>query len=124
MPDLASYSSDSFEHDALLAGPADLLVEQKVTLVSGQNVTRGTVLGKITASGKYAANNSASADGSEAPVAIAADDCDASAADAECIVYVAGIFNETELVYGGADTADTVRAALHDLGIYLRKGMA
>lgn len=122
--DLAGFSSVSgTANDALLAGPADILVERKGILASGQSVVRGQVLGLITASGKYAANDSASADGSEDPVAISIYDVDASAADAEILVYIGGIFNETEMTFGGTDDADTVRDALRDIGIQLRKGM-
>lgn len=124
MSDRANITSATQSYDALLAGPADQLIEAKVTLITGQNVVRGTVLGKITASGKYNKSLSAAADGSQTPVAIAAEDCDATAADGEMMIYTAGIFNETELTIGTAHTANSIRDGLHDLGIYLRKGMA
>jgi len=122
MPDIASISSDSFAHDSLLAGTAEALVEKKVTLLSGQNVLRRTVLGKITASGKYVKSLSASADGSEVPAAIAADDSDASAADADCMIYTAGIFNADALILGAGHTIASITDGLHDKGIYLRNG--
>lgn len=99
-------------------------VEKKETIVSGAgNLVAGTVLGKITASSKLQTVNSGNVDGSENPYAVLAHDVDASAADAEAIVYHTGHFNETALTFGGADTADTHRAALRDLDIHLSKNV-
>jgi hypothetical protein len=55
---------------------------EKITLVSGQNLKAGTVLGKITASGKYTILAPASELGQEVAAAVLWADCDASAADA------------------------------------------
>ena len=41
-----------------------------VTIVTGQNLAAGTVLGKITASGKYAAYSNAASDGTEVAAGI------------------------------------------------------
>ena len=62
----ASFSSTDYPFDKLFGGPAPI-VERKITVLSGQNLTRGAVLGKITASGKYILSLSAAVDGS--PVA-------------------------------------------------------
>lgn len=58
----------------------------KVTLISGQNLAAGTVLGKITASGKYTLHDAAAADGSQTAAAILYDATDASAGDTPCVV--------------------------------------
>lgn len=52
-----------------------------VIIASGNSVKAGAVLGKIAASGKYVAVAPGASDGSEDAVAVAYDDCDASAAD-------------------------------------------
>lgn len=52
-----------------------------VTIVTGQNLVAGTVLGKITASGKYAAYSNAAADGTEVAAGILFEAVDATAAD-------------------------------------------
>jgi hypothetical protein len=114
----ASFSSETFTPDRLHAGELPL-AHKKVTLLSGENVTRGTVLGKVTASGKYVTSLSASADGSETPDVIAAQDCDASAADAECLVYTRGDFNANALTIGTGHTASSIEAGLRDKNIYL-----
>lgn len=111
---------ETYTPDNLLAGdyPA---VTDIVTILSGQNLTRGACLGKVTASGKHVIVDSGNADGSQHPVAILAEDCDASAADAQAVVYLSGAFNQDQVTFGGADTAATHRAALRDLNIYLKK---
>lgn len=59
----------------------------EVTIASGQGVlTPGTVLGKITASGKYAASPNTGSDGSETAVAVLAYAVDATSADAQAVV--------------------------------------
>lgn len=58
----------------------------KATVVSGQNLTAGTVLGRITASGKYTLHDPAAADGSQNATAILLADCNASAGDARTVV--------------------------------------
>lgn len=58
----------------------------KVTLITGQNLAAGTVLGKITASGKYTLHDNAAADGSQNAAAILYDATDATSADMPCVV--------------------------------------
>lgn len=45
---IVSFASQSFTPDRLIAGPSDELRSRQVTQLTGQNLTRGTVLGKIT----------------------------------------------------------------------------
>ena len=62
----ASFATEgTYTPDGLIAGNSELLVSRKVTVISGQNLARGAVLGKITASGKYVAYSNGAADGSE-----------------------------------------------------------
>lgn len=114
------FTSESYTPDRLHAGDFPIRTLD-VTIASGQNLTRGALLGKITASGKYVLSLAGAADGSQTPVAILAEDLDASAADAQGIVYVSGDFNENAITYGTGHTADSVRAGLRDLNIYLHK---
>lgn len=107
----ASFASTSFDPDRLLAGGEEIR-GVKATLLSGQNLTRGALVGKITASGKYTLSLAASADGSEVPDAILAQDCDASAADTECLVYLRGDFNANSVTFGTGHTATSTAAAL------------
>jgi hypothetical protein len=115
----ASLTTDTQTPDALVAGDADSLVARKVTLITGQNVVRGTVLGKITASGKYNKSLSAASDGSEVPDLICAQDCDATSADADCLAFEAGRFNSGALTLGTAHTVASIKEGLRVKGIYL-----
>ena len=90
-------------HDNLLAGDFPL-VTLPITVVSGENVSRGAVMGKITASGKYKLCTVDSSDGSEVAELVMSMDVDASAADAPGIGYLTGDFNENALTFGSVDT--------------------
>jgi len=63
---------------------------EQVTLISGQNCVAGTVLGKITASGKYTILAPAAADGSQNAIAILGAKTDASAADKRTAIVLGG----------------------------------
>lgn len=58
----------------------------KATLVSGQNLGTGTVLGRITASGKYTLHDPAASDGSQNAVAVLLADCNATAGDTTALI--------------------------------------
>lgn len=53
-------------------------------LISGQNLVAGSVLGKITASGKYTLVNPAAGTGEQVAVAILLDNVNATAGDLPC----------------------------------------
>ena len=59
-----------------------------VTVVSGQNLIAGSVVGKITASEKYAKYDNAAVDGTEVAAGILFDAVDASTADADGVALV------------------------------------
>ncbi len=73
----------------------------------------GTVLGKITASGKYAAHDPAALDGTETAVAVLWGKADATAADVDAVVLLRGptIVNANDLVFTGTPTAPEITAA-------------
>lgn len=115
----ATFDSTAYSPDNLVANNAHLLVTRSITLISGQNLERGAVLGKITASGKYTLSLSAAADGSETPDLILAEATDASSGDVVTIAYARGDFNENALTIGTAHTADSIREGLRAKGITL-----
>jgi hypothetical protein len=109
--------------DNLFAGDKQTFGE-KGTLVSGQNLVRGALLGRITSGGKYTLALSASSDGSQTPDCILAHDCDASAADKECVVYKEGTFNTNAIVLGtGITLTAAVKEALREKGIFFRTNL-
>lgn len=114
---------ENYTPDNLLAGdyPA---VTDIITILTGQVLARGAVLGKITASGKYILCDKAAVDGSQTPVAILAEAVDATAADKQSVVFLSGSFNETKLTLAAGTVANDVRAALRDLNIYIKKVVA
>lgn len=112
--------TETYTPDRLIAGNYGI-VDGEAVLVSGQNLSRGALLGKITASDKFTLCDSTASDGSENPQGILAEDCDASAADKIAPYYLAGEFNEDAVIFGGTDDADTHRDALRDLNIYLKE---
>jgi hypothetical protein len=116
----ASFSSSSEAPDRLIAGDFPLL-SRPITLVSGQDLARGAVLGKITTGGKYTLSLSAAGDGSEVPDAVLALDCDASGGDKATVAHFRGEFNEDELTIGTGHTVDSIREGLRGKGIWLVK---
>jgi len=81
------------------------------TLKSGNNLTRGAVLGKVTASGKYKAYDADATDGSQSIAGILVDDTDATSADKVCSIYTFGNFNIEALV-----TEETIVAGIYNNG--------
>jgi len=115
----AAFTSSSYTPDQLVARRPELLSSRQITLISGQDLTRGALLGKITASGKYTLSLSGSSDGSETPDLILAQDTDASGGDVVTIAYERGDFDENEITFGTAHDADSVREGLRAKGIFL-----
>lgn len=116
-----SLTEQEFTYDSLIVADFPIVTEN-ATIITGQNLSRGCPLGKITASGKLTQLDSSASDGSQNPYAILVDDTDASAADKTAAVYLSGAFNENVvddyLVTGDtiADFKDSFRA----IGIYIK----
>ncbi len=114
----ASYRTDTFSPDKLIAQNAHLLIHEPITLLSGQNLKRGALLGRVTATGKYVLSLSAAADGSQTPVAVLAIDCDASTGgDKVTEAYFRGDFMSNGLILGTGHTLASVKAGLRTLNI-------
>ena len=95
----------------------------RVTVLSGQNLVAGTVVGIVTASGKYVAyDNAGTDDGRRAVAGIIVADANASAADAVGKVLRRGpaIVNKNDLTWAaGIDAGEQATAitAMLALGI-------
>lgn len=117
--------AETFAFDKLFAGNVMPIVAGAGTVVSGAGaLARGTVLGLITASGKLTPVLSSASDGSKDVYCVLAQDVDATSADKTAEVYFTGEFNETALVFGGSDTADTHRVGARKVGIFFKKSIA
>jgi hypothetical protein len=91
---------------------------ETVTLLTGTAYPIGAVLGRITASGKYALSPDTGADGSETAAAVLLYAVDATAADAAGIVLVRGpaIVSRAALAYDGTvDDGTKITAKLGQL---------
>lgn len=110
--------------DSLIAGNAHLLVGRKVTILSGQVLARGAVLGRITTGGKYQLSASAATDGSEDPDLILAEAVDATDGDVSALAYERGDFNANALTLGTGHTVASIRDGLRAKGITLLTAIA
>ena len=113
----------SYSPDNLIAGDFPR-VTRTVTLTGGAALTRGAVLGIVTANGKHTLSASAAGDGSQTPDAILAVDADPSGGDVQALVFLSGEFNENALSFGTGHTADSVRQALRQRSIFLAETIA
>lgn len=95
-----------------------------VTLASGNDLPPGAVLGKVTASGKYAQHNAAATDGTEIAAAVLYAAVDASAADSAAVATARDAeVQAAQLVWRAGVTAPQKTAglaALAAIGIVAR----
>lgn len=96
-----------------------------ITVASGQNLAIGTVLGKITASGKYAAYDNDAVDGTQTAAGILTAAVNASAADAPGVAVVReAIAAKEQLIFGAGVTTqgekDAAYVDLEAIGIVCR----
>jgi len=97
----------------------------EVTILSGENLAVGEVVGKVTASGKYVAYNQDGADGSQTAAGIVIADYDASNGDVQGVIIARdAIITTSNLVWPAdieAAEITTALAALAALGIIVRE---
>lgn len=110
----------TFAPDEFITGDYPMKTEPE-TILSGQNLPARSVLGRVTASGKWVLSLSAAVDGSEVPRAILAEAIDASAGDVDGPVFKSGTYNPTLLNYGAGHDADTVKAAFEGTPLFLHE---
>ncbi len=117
-----SYSSTPYDPDRLLAGDKKLITRE-VTLtyiITTGALVRGTILGMITADGKYGISLSAEITGSEVARAVLAKDADPSGGDLSAIIYDEGEFNENRITIGTGHTLASIREDLRAVGVHLK----
>ena len=123
MAELAN-TMDGVTYDEMFGGTAVSALTANVTvakLSAEANYKRGTLLGVITTSGKYAIVDSAASTGEKvASVALARDLTVGTDNDVTATVYTRGIFNREKLfVKDGSDNATKHEEELRKVGIYL-----
>lgn len=119
-----SITTETVSRDNLfVTGSGFPVVTDYVTIKSGNNLKRGTVLGIITTGGKAVAVDSTKTDGSEIAYAILASNTDATAADTLAPVYLTGEYNGNKLIFGGTDTITNHKTALRKLSIFIKSAV-
>lgn len=78
---------------------------EKVTVVSGQNLKSGELVGKVTASGKYAQYLDGNSDGTEVAAGICYVNTDATAADKVAVIIARGPVVVSKAGLTGLDAA-------------------
>lgn len=97
----------------LFAGESDIVTTQGV-LLEGVAYVGGQVLGRITASGKFAKHDPAASNGAEKAIAILAYDVATPTVNKKEAIYVGGVFNMDALAWNAATDTDLERAAAFD----------
>jgi Bacteriophage lambda head decoration protein D len=88
------------------------------TVLSGEDLSAGEVVGIVTASGKLKLCDSASADGSQVAAAVMTKAVDATGGDVtDQDVLISGEVDGDQLVFGGTDTLADHFDELRDVGI-------
>lgn len=113
----------TFDPTSLFAGGDDF-EWREVTVKQAGQLTRGTLLGRITATDKYIASVAGAADGSQlaANLVILAEDVDTTAGDVVAPVYMQGTFAFEKMTVDASWSFATLDAALRAAAsqIYLR----
>ena len=118
-----SISAVQYVPDQLIAGELKI-VTTNITVLSGSGILkRGTVLGAVTASGKYVLSVKTASDGSQVPTAILADDVDATSSDAIGGGYLMGEFNINAMTFDASWSAPTLTAALRPFSIFAKSAV-
>ncbi len=115
---------DGVTYDELFGGTAVAALTANVTIAklsAAASYKRGTLLGVVTASGKYAIVDSAATTGEQVASVVLASDVEVGTADdVVATVYTRGIFNREKLtVKAAADSASAHEEELRKVGIYL-----
>ena len=120
---MTTYTEPGNIRDILLA-ELTMISRDRVTIASGASLALGTVLGKVTASGKYKTLAPAASDGTQTAVAVLAEAVDATAADKPGMVVTrVAALASAGLVWPGGITDPqkaTALAALDARGIVVR----
>lgn len=116
--------TESYTELPLVTGGFPTYAEPE-TVKSGEGVLpKGTVMGRITATGKWVKSLKASNDGSEVARGILPEQVDATAADVKAPVYKAGTFNPAALTFGAGHDESTVKADFEGTPMFVRRPVA
>lgn len=112
--------SESLTYDNLIAGSQKRLVTRPATIRMGEAFSRGALLGRLTATGKWQVIDEDNASSCN-EFGIATEAIDSTAGEVLTDVFVEGEFSENGVIFSYSDTADDWRETLVAHEIYLRK---
>jgi hypothetical protein len=96
---------------------------ENVTIVSGQNLVAGAVVGKITVGGKYAVYSNVAGDGTQAAAGVLLRAVNAASADQKGAIIIRDAEVDGDLLNWGANNEAGIAAGIADLlalGIVVR----
>lgn len=106
----------------LFAGTEIPAMTTSVTLAAGQGVLKvGSVIGKVTADGKYKLVDKSATDGSEVASMVLAEEVDTSGGDVVAVAYTSGLFNYDSLIVADGDSVEAHQEELRNVNIYYKK---
>jgi hypothetical protein len=114
--------------DLLKYEAPNLYSREQVTVVAGQNLELGAVVGRITATAKFKVFDPAATDGSELPAGILLGACDATLIDRDDALLLArhGMVASNAVVWPAGITVEqktTALAQMSSLGVLFRQGV-
>ena len=114
--------------DLLKYEAPNLYSREQVTVVAGQNLELGAVVGRITANAKFKVFDPAATDGSELPAGILLGACDATLIDRDDALLLArhGMVASNAVVWPAGLTVEqktTALAQMSSLGVLVRQGV-
>lgn len=113
---MPSQTESKHAGEFLITDSPGTIAHEEVTIVSGQNLKAGDVLGKITASGKYSIYSDAdSPAGVGVAVGILYDDVDASGGDKIGAIIVGPCEVDGDLLGWGGQAAGAITNGIADL---------
>lgn len=109
--------AETFVQDNLFSGDHEITTDSEI-LILGQNLKRGAVLGKITASGKVTLLDKSATDGSQEPHCVLAEDTDATTSDKKVPIYLTGQFDPTVLSVASGTTVAEMKTAMRKVCLF------
>lgn len=110
---------NTYQPDQLLAGDFPIIRRPGV-IAAGQQLSRGAVLGELTAGGQFKLSTSAATDGSQTPVAVLDEDIDTTAGALPGVLMLTGEVRGDALHLGAGHTIAGVADALRPLSLFVR----
>ena len=104
---MAAITETTHAGEFIVSEAPGTLSREKVTIVSGQDLAAGDVVGKITSGGKYAVYEETAIDGTEVAAGVLFDAVDASAADKTGVIIARlAEVNASELGWSDQDAGE------------------